>query len=97
MTFKLVLFILVELTALIYFIEVLRRVSKRAREYELKDTKDTIPFGFVRLRHIVIIYIVTYLVWLVFSFVLYFYFIGGGITRLEIGKPSRSTDVILDL
>lgn len=75
---KLIIFILVHVAALIYFIEMLRRVAKRAKEYDLKDTSRTLPFGFVRLRYIVILYILAYLVWVIASIFLYLFFIHSG-------------------
>ena len=75
MTFRLILFIIIQLAALIYFIEMLRRVSKRANEYGLKDSKETLPFGFIRLKHVIILYVFSYLIWVFFSFLMYFIFI----------------------
>lgn len=75
MSAKLVIFIIVQMGALIYFIEMMRRVAKRAKEYDLKDTRETLPFGFVRLRYIVILYIATYLIWVIASILLYIFFI----------------------
>ncbi len=75
MTFRLIIFIIIQLAAIIYFIEMLRRVSKRVNEYGLKDTKETLPFSFIRLKHVVILYIISYLIWLVFSIFLYWVFI----------------------
>ena len=75
MPIRLIIFIIVHLAALVYFIEMLRRVVKRTKEYNLKDTSQTLPFGFVRLRYVVILYIAAYLVWVVASIVLYLIFI----------------------
>ena len=75
MPIRLIIFIVIHLAALIYFIEMLRRVVKRTKEYDLKDTSQTLPFGFVRLRYVVILYIVAYLVWVISSVVLYLFFI----------------------
>jgi len=71
MSFRLILFIIIQLAALIFFIETLRRVAKRANEYHLTESRPTLPFGFVRLRYAVILYIISYIVWLTFSIVLY--------------------------
>lgn len=95
MSFELILFIIIHLIAFIYFIEMLRRIFKRAHEYELEDTHETLPFGFVRLRHVVIAYILGYLVWIVFSIVLYLYFVGGAFSLG--GSALSPNDVILDL
>jgi hypothetical protein len=75
MSFRLILFIIIQLAALIFFIENLRRVSKRAAEYRLEENRSTVPFGFIRLRHIVILYVVSYILWIIFSVFLYSYFI----------------------
>lgn len=96
MSFKLIFFILIHLTALIYFIEVLRRVAKRANEYDLKDTRETLPLGFVRLRYVVILYVLTYLIWVVLSVFLYLSFIEG--KGFTLGQPTTpSSDSILNL
>lgn len=75
MTTNLIIFILVQMAALVFFVETIRRVNKRASEYELKDTRRTIPFGFIRLRHIVVLYILGYVIWLVASILIYIFFI----------------------
>ena len=75
MSTKLIIFILVQLAALVFFVETVRRVNKRAGEYELKDTRRTVPFGFIRLRHVVILYILGYVIWLVASILIYVLFI----------------------
>lgn len=75
MPIRLIIFIIVHLVALVYFIEMLRRIIKRTKEYSLKDTAQTLPFGFVRLRYIVILYIAAYLVWVIASILLYIFFI----------------------
>lgn len=95
MPFKFLLFIIIHLIAFIYFIEMLRRLFKRAHEYELEDTQETLPFGFVRLRHVVIAYILSYLLWIVFSVVLYLYFVEGSFSLG--GSAPSPNDVILDL
>ncbi len=75
MSIKLILFIIVQLSALIYFVELLRRIYIRSREYELRETRHTLPFGFLRLRHVIILYILTYVAWIIGSLFLYHYFI----------------------
>lgn len=75
MSFSLILFIIIHLAALIFFIETLRRVSKRVAEYELRDNRTTLPFGLIRLRHIVVLYAISYVLWMVVSIVLYSMFI----------------------
>ena len=77
---RLILFIIIQLAALVYFVEMLRRVAKRAKEYDLKDTSRTLPFGFVRLRYVVILYVASYLLWVVVSILLYALFIHSGPT-----------------
>jgi uncharacterized ion transporter superfamily protein YfcC len=75
MSFRLILFIIIQIAGLIFFIENLRRVSKRSAEYRLEENRSTLPFGFVRLRHIVILYVIIYVLWVIFSVFLYSYFI----------------------
>ena len=75
MSFRLILFIIIQLAALIFFIELLRRLSKRAGEYHLADTRKTIPFGFLRLRYIVALYVISYILWLALSIILYLVFV----------------------
>ncbi len=93
MSFKFILFIIVQLAALVFFIEVLRRVHKRATEYNLKDDKGTVPFGFVKLKHIVLLYALTYLLWLIASIVLYVYFVQG---RIDVTRntPVRTNGAV---
>jgi len=75
MSTQLILFITIQVSALIYFVEMLRRVWVRSREYELKENPSTMPFGFIRLRYIIILYIISYVLWLIGSFFLYIYFV----------------------
>ncbi|PIZ70933.1 hypothetical protein COY07_05895 [Candidatus Peregrinibacteria bacterium CG_4_10_14_0_2_um_filter_43_11] len=78
MLISFIFFILIHVFALVYFMEVIRRVRHRAKEYSLKDSTRTLPFGFVRLRYIIILYVVVYVVWIALSFLLYFGWYGGG-------------------
>jgi len=75
MSSKLILFITVHLATLIYFVEFLRRIYVHSKEYDLKENRNTLPFGLIRLRHIVVLYILTYVAWVIGSIFLYFYFI----------------------
>jgi hypothetical protein len=75
MSTKLILFIIIHLGALIYFVELMRRILIRVREYNLRETRTTLPFGFIRLRHVIIAYILAYVLWVIGSFLLYYYFI----------------------
>jgi len=75
MSAYLVIFIFIHLVVFIFFVETLRRVHKRASEYKLEDTRETLPFGFMRLRYVVIMYIVAYVVWVVVSVALYSVFV----------------------
>ena len=75
MSTKLILFITIHLGALIYFVELMRRILLRSREYDLKESRTTLPFGLIRLRHIIILYILTYIIWIIGSLFLYYYFI----------------------
>jgi hypothetical protein len=71
----LILFITIQLAALVYLVELLRRIYVRSKEYELKEEHSTLPFGFIRLRHVVFLYVVSYLFWVVGSLCLYHYFV----------------------
>ncbi len=75
MSTTLILFIIIHLSTLIYFVELLRRIFIRTREYELKETRYTLPFGFLRLSHVVILYVLSYAAWVIVSVLLYVYFI----------------------
>ena len=79
MTAKLILFFIIHLAALVYFVEMLRRMAIKSREYELKENRQSMPFGFIRLRHIVLLYVFCYLAWIVGSVFLYLYFIEGSL------------------
>jgi len=75
MSFRLILFIIIQLAALIFFVELLRRLSKRDTEYHLIDTRKTIPLGFLRLRYIVALYVISYILWIALSIALYLFFV----------------------
>ena len=83
MSGTLILFILIQLIAFVFFIETLRRVSTKALEYGLKDTVKTLPFGLVRLRHVVILYVISYLIWIVASVFMYLLFISPDASTIE--------------
>lgn len=91
MSGKLAIFIFIHIIVFGFFIETLRRVNKRASEYKLRDTSQTLPFGLVRLRHMVILYIVSYVAWVIISILLYLYFINStSLPSLE-NLPIRGT------
>lgn len=71
MTFSLVFFIIIHALAFIYFLEIMRRVRQRTHEYPLKESVSTLPFGFIRLRHLIVLYTLFYIVWILVS--LWFY------------------------
>jgi len=75
MSSKLILFITIHLAALIYFVELLRRIYLRSKDYELKESRETLPFGLIRLRHVITLFVLSYVVWVIGSFFLYYYFI----------------------
>lgn len=72
MSISFIIFIVIHILALAYFLETIRRVRHRAKEYPLTESKETVPFGLIRLGHAVVLYGFFYLLWLVFSFVFYF-------------------------
>lgn len=76
MSISLIIFIIIHLTIFAFVVEMLRRVAYRHREYPLDETRDSLPFGFLRLSHIVILLIIVYVAWLLFSLWLYNYFVG---------------------
>jgi hypothetical protein len=75
MSSKLILFITIHLAAFIYFVELLRRAYIRSKEYGLKENSNTLPFGLIRLRHVIALFVLTYIIWIIGSIFLYFYFI----------------------
>ena len=75
MSASFIIFIVIHVCILGFFVESLRRITKRAHEYPLEETPETLPFGFLRLRHIVIVYVIVYLLWILFSIWLYFVFV----------------------
>lgn len=97
MSFKFILFVLIQLLAFIFFLEMLRRVYKRATEYHLKDDRSTLPFGFIRLRYIMILYVLFYVAWIVFSIFLYSFLIDPKPTPfgIEGGGPARTYELNL--
>jgi len=58
-------------------VELLRRVAHRHKEYPLDETKETLPFGFLKLRYVILIFIIIYIAWVIFFFLLYGIFTGG--------------------
>lgn len=76
MQVKLIIFGIIQLTVFAYMVELLRRLAFRHREYPLDENKETLPFGFLRLSHVVVMLILGYILWVIFSFWLYNYFIG---------------------
>lgn len=87
MSTNLIFFITIHLLALIYFFEQLRRVYIRSREYELKEDHFSLPFGFIRLRHVIALYIFCYFLWIMGSIILYRYFIDPSSIPAE--EPAR--------
>ena len=75
MSISLIIFIIIHLITLAFFVETLRRVFKRVQEYPLEENSQTLPFGSVRLRHIITLYIIGYIIWVAFSIWLYVFFI----------------------
>jgi len=75
MSVSFIVFIIIHVCILVFFVESLRRITKRAHEYPLEETSETLPFGFLRLRHVVIAYVIVYLLWILFSIWIYFVFV----------------------
>ena len=74
MSATLIIFIIIHIFTLFYFVEALRRISRRMREYPLEDNRETVPFGFIRLNYIIVLYILAYIGWIAFSIWLYIIF-----------------------
>ena len=91
MSGKLAIFIFIHIVVFAFFVETLRRVDKRASEYKLKDTRQTLSFVFVRLRHTVVLYVLSYIVWFVVSIILYFNFISPNSFPGAENVPSRGS------
>lgn len=87
MSTTLILFITIHLVALTYFFEHLRRVYIRSREYDLKEDHFSLPFGFIRLRHVIALYVFCYILWITGSLILYNYFIDPSSISAE--APAR--------
>jgi len=77
MSASLIIFIIIHLGIFAFSVELLRRLAIRHREYPLDENKETLPFGFLKLGHMVIMFIISYIVWIIFSLWLYNLFIGG--------------------
>jgi len=75
MPINLIIFIVVHILVFSFVVEMLRRVAHRNKEYPLNESKETLPFGFLRLRYIITFFILTYVSWIIFSIWLYNYFI----------------------
>ncbi|MBN1258985.1 hypothetical protein JXA05_04490 [Candidatus Peregrinibacteria bacterium] len=75
MSVSFIIFIIIHICILVFFVESLRRIAKRAHEYPLDETPETLPFGFLKLRHIIILYFIVYLLWVLFSIWIYFVFV----------------------
>ncbi|MFH0820840.1 MAG: hypothetical protein V1908_03635 [Candidatus Peregrinibacteria bacterium] len=93
MSVSFIIFIIVHLFALVYFLEVMRRVRQRAKEFPLRDSRETLPYGFLRLRHIVILYTLLYILWIILS-------IGFYVEWLDVGTGSmlpRSSETNLNI
>ena len=93
MSVSLVIFIIIHITVFAFFIESLRRTAGRSREYPLDETHETLPFGFIRLRHVIVLYILAYVAWVILSIWLYYVFVGSPFALTD-RVPSN---IILDL
>ena len=77
MSISLIIFIIIHLIVLAFFVETVRRVLLRMREYPLEETPETLPFRSLRLKHILILYVLAYILWIASSLWLYHLFLGG--------------------
>jgi hypothetical protein len=94
MSASLIIFIIIHILVFAFFVESLRRTAIRAREYPMEESPETLPFGFIRLRHVVIFYILIYIAWIILSLWLYSVFIGDIFIIKGIRTPSNA---VLDL
>ena len=76
MSISLIIFISIHLLVFAYVVEMLRKIAHRHREYPLDETRETLPFGFLHLRYLIILLILTYVAWIIFTIWLYGYFVG---------------------
>ncbi len=76
MSVKFIIFIIIQIAIFTFMVEMLRRIAMRHREYPLDENRETLPFGFLRLSHIVVMLIIGYIIWVLFSLWLYNFFIG---------------------
>ena len=95
MSVSLIIFIVIHLLALIFFAETMRRITLKHREYPLEDDERTLPFGFLKLRYVLIFYIVTYVLWIFFTIWLYAVYIDPSISLFNGSVQSGGT--VLDL
>ena len=96
MSVSYIIFIIIQIVVLAYFVESLRRTNIRVREYPLEETHETLPFRGVRLKHIIILYVLTYVIWVIFSIWLYITFIDPTLIS-ESATTNTPRNVILDL
>lgn len=75
MSIPFILFIVIHIAAFVFLFESLRRIRKRSNEYQLRETEETLPLGIVRLRHLVILYVIVYFIWAVASVWFYSIFV----------------------
>jgi len=96
MSVSLIIFIIIHVLAFAFCAETMRRIAMKHREYPLEDTERTLPFGFLKLRYVLIFYIGSYLLWILFSIWLYTVFINpDGLSIFNNSQPTP--DVILNL
>lgn len=96
MSVSFIFFIVIQAGALAYFVESLRRTAIRVREYPLEETHETLPFGILKLRYAIILYVVTYLLWVGLSFWLYLTFVDPNLFFSETSSKTPGS-MILDL
>lgn len=77
MSISIIIFIIIHLFVLSFVVEMMRRLAMRHREYPLDENRETLPFGFLRLKYVVTLFLAGYIFWVVFSIWLYHTFIGN--------------------
>lgn len=96
MSATLIVFIIIHVIILVFFVESLRRMAMRVREYPLEETHETLPLGFLRLRYVIVFYVLIYITWVLFSIWLYNLFVepSSAIMPEQFNTPN---DVLLNM
>ena len=98
MPIRFIIFLIIHVVVLAYLIELLRRTSARVYEHPLEDDEHTIPFGFLKLRYVIALFMMFYVFWVLFSIWLYSVFIDPNLFSLfDFSLPESNNNLKLDL